>query len=74
MSAPSTGGRRTTLSLACVALLDAAFPMTHHSPQFDPIDREGLEAPLASTNKDGVYQCKKHTSTSASYLLILVRS
>ncbi|KAJ6488883.1 hypothetical protein C8R45DRAFT_827100 [Mycena sanguinolenta] len=27
---------------------------------FDPIDREGIEAPLATQNKDGVYQCKKH--------------
>ncbi|KAJ7624555.1 hypothetical protein FB45DRAFT_923692 [Roridomyces roridus] len=32
---------------------------------FDPIDREGIEAPLAIINKDGVYQCKKHASTGA---------
>ncbi|CCL99785.1 uncharacterized protein FIBRA_01807 [Fibroporia radiculosa] len=30
---------------------------------FDPIDREGIEAPPASVNKDGEYQCKKHGST-----------
>ncbi|KAJ3534867.1 hypothetical protein NM688_g7066 [Phlebia brevispora] len=33
---------------------------------FDPIDRDGLEAPLASPNKDGVYQCKKHTSPTCN--------
>ena len=32
--------------------------------QFDPIDREGMEAPMSAPNKDGVYQCKKHSSTS----------
>ena len=32
--------------------------------QFDPIDREGIEAPTSTPNKEGVYQCKKHTSTS----------
>ncbi|KAJ7240126.1 hypothetical protein B0H12DRAFT_1024847 [Mycena haematopus] len=31
---------------------------------FDPIDREGIEAPPASVTKDGLYQCKKHASTS----------
>ncbi|KAJ7195671.1 hypothetical protein GGX14DRAFT_674749 [Mycena pura] len=30
---------------------------------FDPIDREGIEAPAATLTKDGVYQCKKHAST-----------
>ncbi|KAI0088782.1 hypothetical protein BDY19DRAFT_993618 [Irpex rosettiformis] len=33
---------------------------------FDPIDREGLEAPAASPNKEGVYQCKKHSSTTCN--------
>ncbi|TBU27360.1 hypothetical protein BD311DRAFT_760588 [Dichomitus squalens] len=33
---------------------------------FDPIDREGLEAPASSVNKEGQYQCKKHGSTGAS--------
>ncbi|KAF7300875.1 hypothetical protein MKEN_01313800 [Mycena kentingensis (nom. inval.)] len=33
---------------------------------FDPIDREGIEAPAATLTKDGVYQCKKHASTSCS--------
>lgn len=31
--------------------------------QFDFMEREGLEAPMSSTNKDGEYQCKKHGST-----------
>ncbi|PIL27385.1 hypothetical protein GSI_10533 [Ganoderma sinense ZZ0214-1] len=34
--------------------------------QFDPIDREGLEAPMSSTNKEGVYQCKKHGSATCN--------
>ncbi|KAJ6628634.1 hypothetical protein B0H10DRAFT_1990608 [Mycena sp. CBHHK59/15] len=33
---------------------------------FEPIDREGIEAPLAIVNKDGVYQCKKHASTGCT--------
>ncbi|KAJ7106640.1 hypothetical protein C8R44DRAFT_805606 [Mycena epipterygia] len=33
---------------------------------FDPIDREGMEAPAAIVNKDGVYQCKKHGSTGCT--------
>ncbi|KAF7296848.1 hypothetical protein MIND_00916100 [Mycena indigotica] len=33
---------------------------------FDPIDRDGIEAPAATVTKDGVYQCKKHASTSCS--------
>ncbi|KAH9918716.1 uncharacterized protein BXZ73DRAFT_52806 [Epithele typhae] len=33
---------------------------------FDPISREGLEAPASSQNKEGVYQCKKHGSTGCS--------
>ncbi|KAF8720767.1 hypothetical protein AX14_010795 [Amanita brunnescens Koide BX004] len=33
---------------------------------FDPIDRESLESPAASTNKDGVYQCKKHGSSTCN--------
>ncbi|KAA1473582.1 hypothetical protein DENSPDRAFT_840043 [Dentipellis sp. KUC8613] len=33
---------------------------------FDPIDREGFEAPAASMNKEGVYQCKKHGSVACS--------
>ncbi|KAJ7864549.1 hypothetical protein B0H13DRAFT_1637653 [Mycena leptocephala] len=27
---------------------------------FDPIDREGIDAPSATSTKDGVYRCKKH--------------
>lgn len=30
--------------------------------QFDPIHREGLEAPASSLNKDNQYLCKKHGS------------
>ncbi|TBU55104.1 hypothetical protein BD310DRAFT_979868 [Dichomitus squalens] len=33
---------------------------------FDPIDREGLEAPASSVNKEGQYQCKKHGSTACN--------
>ncbi len=33
--------------------------------QFDPIDRESIEAPMSSMNKEGVYQCKKHGSAGA---------
>ena len=40
--------------------------MVYPDGQFDPIDREGLEAPMSSANKEGVYQCKKHGSTSTS--------
>ncbi|KAJ6474552.1 hypothetical protein DFH09DRAFT_1218100 [Mycena vulgaris] len=38
---------------------------------FDPIDRDGMEAPPAIVNKDGVYQCKKHALTGASMLFLL---
>ncbi|KAF5349227.1 hypothetical protein D9756_009486 [Leucocoprinus leucothites] len=27
---------------------------------FDPIDRDPIDPPNVSQNKDGVYQCKKH--------------
>jgi hypothetical protein len=37
--------------------------------QFDPIDRDALDAPTASPNKDGVYQCKKHSSASTCFYL-----
>ncbi|CAL1709342.1 unnamed protein product [Somion occarium] len=33
---------------------------------FDFMDREGIEAPLSSTTKDGEYQCKKHGSTTCN--------
>jgi len=29
---------------------------------FNPMDRDGLESPQVSTNKDGEYNCKKHGS------------
>jgi len=38
--------------------------------QYDPIDREGIECPPATQNKDGVYQCKKHGSSGTLYYLI----
>jgi len=33
---------------------------------FDPIDREGLEPPNVSTDKNGEYQCKKHGSATCT--------
>ncbi|KAJ2914191.1 hypothetical protein MD484_g6238, partial [Candolleomyces efflorescens] len=30
---------------------------------FDPTDRDPIDCPPATLNKDGVYQCKKHGST-----------
>lgn len=33
---------------------------------FDPIDREGLEAPASIINKDGEYQCKKHGNAACN--------
>jgi len=33
---------------------------------YDPIDREGIEAPSVSQNKDGEYMCKKHGSTGCT--------
>ncbi|KAH7882850.1 hypothetical protein F5I97DRAFT_1959878 [Phlebopus sp. FC_14] len=33
---------------------------------FDFMDREGIEAPPVTVNKDGVYQCKKHGSTGCT--------
>ncbi|KAJ7677047.1 hypothetical protein DFH06DRAFT_1169598 [Mycena polygramma] len=40
---------------------------------FDPIDREGIEAPPAIVNKDGVYQCKKHALAGAFFSFFLPR-
>ncbi|KIM86909.1 hypothetical protein PILCRDRAFT_815359 [Piloderma croceum F 1598] len=33
---------------------------------YDPIDRGGLEAPPATVNKEGIWQCKKHGSTACN--------
>ncbi|KDR66584.1 hypothetical protein GALMADRAFT_259106 [Galerina marginata CBS 339.88] len=33
---------------------------------YDFIDREGIECPTATPNKDGVYQCKKHGSAACN--------
>ncbi|KAF7293884.1 hypothetical protein HMN09_01184500 [Mycena chlorophos] len=33
---------------------------------FDFIDRDGIELPVTTLNKDGQYQCKKHGSPSCS--------
>jgi hypothetical protein len=42
--------------------------------QFESLGREGLEAPPTGQNKDGVYQCKKHSSAGtygvASFSLV----
>ncbi|KAF8548603.1 hypothetical protein OG21DRAFT_705673 [Imleria badia] len=32
----------------------------------DPVDRDPIEAPAVTTNKDGVYQCKKHGSAACN--------
>ncbi|KAI0659041.1 hypothetical protein C8Q70DRAFT_933805 [Cubamyces menziesii] len=50
---------------ATVEINDAYF-CQHFKEVFDPIDREGLEAPASSQNKDGVYQCKKHGSPTCN--------
>lgn len=63
--ARTTGGRRTTRSSGYVRAAALVFvPWTDHGDpvQFDPIEREGIEAPTSSQNKDGQYQCKKHGS------------
>ncbi|KAJ3992265.1 hypothetical protein F5050DRAFT_963079 [Lentinula boryana] len=41
---------------------------------FNPIDREGIEAPAASVNKDGNYQCKKHALTWIQPMLRLEKA
>lgn len=69
-TARTTGGKRTTRSSGCVALCRYMPPACREvltaymcvCVQFDPIDREGIEAPASSVNKEGVYQCKKHGS------------
>jgi len=33
---------------------------------FDPTDREGLDSPQVSTNKEGTYCCKKHASPTCN--------
>ncbi|KXN87307.1 hypothetical protein AN958_08971 [Leucoagaricus sp. SymC.cos] len=33
---------------------------------FDPIDREPINPPSVSQNKEGVYQCKKHGQTTCN--------
>lgn len=33
---------------------------------FDFIDREGIEAPATGRDKDGAYQCKKHSSATCN--------
>ncbi len=42
--------------------------------KFDPIDREGIEAPQSTQNKDGEYLCKKHGSTGTSPRSIALRA
>ncbi|KAF9524334.1 hypothetical protein CPB83DRAFT_798007 [Crepidotus variabilis] len=33
---------------------------------FDTADRDGIECPASTLNKDGVYQCKKHGSAECN--------
>ncbi|RDB18429.1 hypothetical protein Hypma_000345 [Hypsizygus marmoreus] len=33
---------------------------------YDFIDREGIEAPASTVNKEGAYQCKKHGSAGCN--------
>ncbi|KAF8239950.1 hypothetical protein L208DRAFT_1182415, partial [Tricholoma matsutake] len=33
---------------------------------FDTIDREAIQPPAVTQNKEGVYQCKKHGSTGCN--------
>lgn len=74
LSAASMDGRRTMRSSGyvlpyqiacevCILIVVSLF-------QYDPIDREGIECPPATQNKDGVYQCKKHGSSGTLYYLI----
>jgi hypothetical protein len=61
----TTEGRRTILSTGSISLLDASERACLHltlDHQFDPVDRDAIEPPAVTTNKDGVYQCKKHGS------------
>ena len=41
----------------------AGMPMCDTVLQLTPWDRESLELPMSTQNKDGVWQCKKHGST-----------
>ncbi|KAN0079793.1 hypothetical protein V8E55_009359 [Tylopilus felleus] len=36
---------------------------------FDPMDRDPIEPPAVTTNKEGVYQCKKHGSAACGQCL-----
>ncbi|KAF8067972.1 hypothetical protein FPV67DRAFT_1494441 [Lyophyllum atratum] len=33
---------------------------------YDPVNREPIESPVTTQNKDGVYQCKKHGSAGCN--------
>lgn len=58
------------LSTGSVSLLDKlSTVLTPH--QFDPVDRDPIEPPAATTNKDGVYQCKKHGSAGERHELVV---
>lgn len=41
--------------------------LTLVADQFDFMDRDPIEPPAVTTNKDGVYQCKKHASAGGSF-------
>jgi hypothetical protein len=43
--------------------------LSHRLPKFDPIDREPIDDPNVSQNKEGKYQCKKHGSASMSVMV-----
>jgi hypothetical protein len=56
--------RITTLSTEYATFILPHHVLIEYLRQFDPIDREGLEPPNVSTDKNGEYQCKKHGSAS----------
>lgn len=61
-------------SVSVAALRSISLPADRFNMQYDPIDRPGLEAPLAIINKDGVWQCKKHGSAGASLISYIRRT
>ncbi|KAG6829091.1 hypothetical protein H0H92_005703 [Tricholoma furcatifolium] len=49
-----------------VEINDAMFCSTHLKEVFDFIDRDPIDTPAATTNKEGIYQCKKHGSAGCN--------
>lgn len=69
----TTEGRRTMVSTGSISLLDESQRACLHlslDHQFDPVDRDPIEPPAVTTNKDGVYQCKKHGSAGEQLNII----